>query len=146
MLLFSCSVVSDSLRPHGLQHARLLCPSLPPGIWSNSCPLSHCIDNSSLKTNKQKPRVNQGAVTLTPLTPNTFTVQASKFYFQELKFLTFFTLQGPEDLRVSFKHFHFSSWGPTNISPPHDAEGFWDNFSWLSNLGTMGWSCRNMET
>ena len=27
LLLFSCSVMSDSLWPHGLQHARLLCPS-----------------------------------------------------------------------------------------------------------------------
>ena len=34
------SVVSDSLRPHGLQHSRLPCPSLFPGIYSNSCPLS----------------------------------------------------------------------------------------------------------
>ena len=34
------SVVSDSLRPHGLQHARLPCPSPPPGVYSNSCPLS----------------------------------------------------------------------------------------------------------
>ena len=33
-------VVSDSLRPHGLQHARLPCPSLSPRICSNSCPLS----------------------------------------------------------------------------------------------------------
>ena len=39
-LLFSCFVVSDSLRPHGLQHARLLCPSLSPGVCSNSYPLS----------------------------------------------------------------------------------------------------------
>ena len=30
-LLFSCSVVSDSLRPHRLQHARLSCPSPTPG-------------------------------------------------------------------------------------------------------------------
>ena len=37
---FSRSVVSDSLRPHGLQHARLPCPSLTPGVNSNSCPLS----------------------------------------------------------------------------------------------------------
>jgi len=29
-MLFSCWVVSDSLRPHGLQHARLPCPSLSP--------------------------------------------------------------------------------------------------------------------
>ena len=40
ILLFSCSVVSDSLQPHGLQHARLPCPSPTPGICSNSCPLS----------------------------------------------------------------------------------------------------------
>ena len=35
---FSLSVVSDSLWPHGLQHARLLCPSPTPGACSNSCP------------------------------------------------------------------------------------------------------------
>ena len=40
LLLFSCSVVSDSLRPHEQQHARLPCPSLSPGVCSNSCPLS----------------------------------------------------------------------------------------------------------
>ena len=39
-LLFSCSVLSDYLRPHGLQHSRLPCPSLSPGACSNSCPLS----------------------------------------------------------------------------------------------------------
>ena len=37
---FSCSVTSDSLQPHGLQHARLPCPSPTPGACSNSCPLS----------------------------------------------------------------------------------------------------------
>ena len=37
---FSCSIVSDSLSPHGLQHARLPCPSPIPGVYSNSCPLS----------------------------------------------------------------------------------------------------------
>ena len=40
MLLFSRSVVSDSLRPHRLQHARLPCLSPSPGVSSNSCPLS----------------------------------------------------------------------------------------------------------
>ena len=40
LLLFSCSVMSDSLQPHGLQHARLPCPSLSLGVCSNSCPLS----------------------------------------------------------------------------------------------------------
>ena len=37
---FSCSVVSDSLRPYELQHARLPCPSPIPGACSTSCPLS----------------------------------------------------------------------------------------------------------
>ena len=39
-LLFSHWVVSDSLWPLGLQHARLPYPSLLPGACSNSCPLS----------------------------------------------------------------------------------------------------------
>ena len=39
---FSHSVVSDSLQPHGLQHARPPCPSPTPGLYSNSCPLSWC--------------------------------------------------------------------------------------------------------
>ena len=37
---FSCSVISDSLRPHELQQARPLCPTPTPGIYPNSCPLS----------------------------------------------------------------------------------------------------------
>ena len=37
---FICSVVSDSLRPHGLQHVRLPCSSPTPRAYSNSCPLS----------------------------------------------------------------------------------------------------------
>ena len=37
---FSRSVVSDSLRPHGLQHAGPPCPSPTPGGCSNSCPSS----------------------------------------------------------------------------------------------------------
>ena len=37
---FSHSAVSDSLWSHGLQHARLPCPSPTPGVYSNSCPLN----------------------------------------------------------------------------------------------------------
>ena len=36
----SCSVMSDSLQPHGLQHARPPCPSPTPRAYSNTCPLS----------------------------------------------------------------------------------------------------------
>ena len=37
---FSCSIMSDSLRPHKPQHARPPCPSPTPGVHPNPCPLS----------------------------------------------------------------------------------------------------------
>jgi len=37
---FSRSVVSNSLQPHGPQHARPPCPSPTPRVYPNSCPLS----------------------------------------------------------------------------------------------------------
>ena len=40
MFQFRCSVASNSLWSHGLQHARPPCPSLTPGAYSNSCSLS----------------------------------------------------------------------------------------------------------
>ena len=40
LVQFSRSVVSDSLRPHELQHARPPCPSVTPGVYPNSCPLT----------------------------------------------------------------------------------------------------------
>ena len=51
LLSFSCWVMSNSLWPHGPQHARLPCPSLSPRVCSNSCPLSwwgHPIISSSV--------------------------------------------------------------------------------------------------
>ena len=45
---FSCSVASDSLWLHGLQHTRLPCPSPTPRACWNSCPLSRwCHPNIS---------------------------------------------------------------------------------------------------
>ena len=47
-LLFSCSVVSNCLRSHGLQHARLPCPSLSPRVCSNSMSKwVHWVDEST---------------------------------------------------------------------------------------------------
>ena len=49
---FICSVMSDSLQPHGLQHARAHCPSPTPGAWAHSCPSSwwfHPTISSSVK-------------------------------------------------------------------------------------------------
>ena len=37
---FNCSVMSDSLLPHGLQHTRPPCPSPTPRVYPNPCPLS----------------------------------------------------------------------------------------------------------
>ena len=48
---FSCSVVSDSLQPHGMQHTSPPCPLPTPRVCSNSCPLSqwnHLIISSSV--------------------------------------------------------------------------------------------------
>ena len=42
---FSCSVVSDYLQPHGLQHTRPPCPSPTPRVYSKSCPLSQWCHN-----------------------------------------------------------------------------------------------------
>ena len=41
--MFSHLAVADSLQPHRLQQARFPCPSLSPGVCSNSYPLSHLI-------------------------------------------------------------------------------------------------------
>ena len=48
LLSFSHKVVCDFLQPHGLQHARLPCLPLAPGVCSNSCPLS-CPQSSHIR-------------------------------------------------------------------------------------------------
>ena len=58
-LQFSHSVVSNSLRPHGLQHIRPPCPSPTPGVYSSSCPLSrwcHHIVSSSVVPLASRPQ------------------------------------------------------------------------------------------
>ena len=56
---FSHSVVSDSLRPHELQHSRPPCPSPTPGVHPNSCPLSrwcHATISSSVVAFSSRPQ------------------------------------------------------------------------------------------
>ena len=56
---FSCSIMSDSLRPHESQHARPPCPSQTPGVYSNSCPLSrlcHTAISSSVVPFSSRPQ------------------------------------------------------------------------------------------
>ena len=61
--LFSHSVVAESLRPHGLQHAMLPCPSPSPGACSNSCSCSrgcHPTVTSSVVPWKDKKQQKKG--------------------------------------------------------------------------------------
>ena len=53
---FSRTVVSDSLQPHGLQHARPPCPSPAPRAYSNSCPLSWSQGSASPQTGTLRSR------------------------------------------------------------------------------------------
>ena len=46
LLVFSCSVTSNSLQPRGRKHARLPCPSPSPGVCLNSCPLSQLMPSN----------------------------------------------------------------------------------------------------
>ena len=56
--------MSDSLQPHGLQHARLSCPSWSPGVCSDSCPLSlwcHPTISSSVTPFSSCPQFSPGS-------------------------------------------------------------------------------------
>ena len=48
LLLFSHSLMSDSLRPHGLQPNRLPCPALSPGVCSNSLSIESVMTSNHL--------------------------------------------------------------------------------------------------
>ena len=51
--------MSNSLQPHGLQHARFPCPSLSPRVYSNSCPLSWwCYNHLILLSTPSAPTLN----------------------------------------------------------------------------------------
>ena len=60
LLLFSHYVMSDSLWPNGLQHTRLLCPTLSPGLCSNSCPLSWWCYLKTLMLGKIEGKMRRG--------------------------------------------------------------------------------------
>ena len=58
LLLFSCYIMSDSLQPRGLQHTRLLCPSLSPKVCSNSSPLSQWCHPTVSSSSPSPPALN----------------------------------------------------------------------------------------
>ena len=71
LLLFSCSVMSDFLWPHGLQHA-IPCPSPSPGVFSDLC---HWVD------------VIQPSHPLSPSSPPAFNLSQHQGLFQWVSFL-----------------------------------------------------------
>ena len=75
--------MSDSLRPHGLQHARPPCPSPVPGVYSNSCPL--CL--------WWHPTVSP----LSSLSPPAFNLSQHQSFFQMSQFFT----SGSQSIGVS---------------------------------------------
>ena len=85
---FSHSVMSDSLRPHRLQHARLPCPSPTPGIYSNSCPLSQWCH----------PTISSSVV---PFSSCLQSFPASGSFFDKSGFLWFFFASGSQSIGVS---------------------------------------------
>jgi len=124
-LLFSCSVVSHCLWPHGLQHVRLPCPSRSPGVCSNSCPLSrwcHPTISSSVVPFSSCPHSSQASGSLLQFTV-LLCVFFKKLWFSVLFSLhsclmtlsmTFFFLHWLEKCTVSF--FYFSNYIVLNVS------------------------------
>ena len=60
------SVVSNSLRPRGLQHSRLPCPPPSPGVCSNSCPMTLLLNKRAAQKCQRAPmkRPNQSLCSL----------------------------------------------------------------------------------
>ena len=82
---FSCSVVSDSLRPHELQHARPPCPSPTPRVDSNSCPSSqwcHPAISSSVVPFSSCPQSLPESRSCPMSSPSPFCKQTSEFYLK----------------------------------------------------------------
>ena len=112
---FSCSFLTPwtaHLRPHGLQHARPLCPSPTPGVYSKSCPLSrgcHTIISSSV----------------VPFSPRLQSFPASGSFFSN-----------ESDLRIRQpKYWSFSS----NLIPSNEHPGLISfRMDWLALLAVQG--------
>ena len=108
---FSCSVLSNSLRPHELQHARLSCPPTP-GACSSSCPLSRWCH----------PTISPSVIPFLLLLPSIF--PSIRVFSSELAL----RIRGP-------KHWNFSF----SISHSNEYSGL-NSFSmdWLDLLAVQG--------
>ena len=63
LLLFSCQGMSDSLWPHGLQHARPPCPTPSPRMYPSSCPLNQWC-SAAISSSVQFSSVSQSCLSL----------------------------------------------------------------------------------
>ena len=122
LVQFSCSVMSDSLRPQGLQHARLPCPSQTPGTCSDSYPLSWWCH----------PTVSSSVISFSSClqsSPASGSITRRQFFFFFILFLNF--------TRWS-KYWSFSF----SISPSNEYSGpislSWKWFPWLDLLAIQG--------
>ena len=100
-----CSVAKScpTLRPHELQHTRLPCPSLSPGVCSNSCPLSRWCH-----------RTISSSVTPFSSCPQSFPASGKDWSFQMSQFFTSSGQIIGVSPRQSFKRqrHHFANKGP----------------------------------
>ena len=110
---FSCLVMSDSLRPHGLLHARFPYPSPTPGAWSKSCPSSWWCH----------PTISSSVPLLSP-SPSTFNLSQHQGLFKWGSFC----IRWPKYWSFSF-----------NISPSNEHPGLiWFRMGWLDLLAVQG--------
>ena len=87
---FSGSVVSDSLRPHELQHARPPCPSPTAGVYPNLCPLSrwcHPTISSSVIQFRTKQQRESGSLSLNS--------EFQDLFFSSTSYMIIWTISNP---------------------------------------------------
>jgi len=143
LLLFSLYIVVDSLWPHGLQHARLPCPSRSPRVCSDSCPLSqwcHLTISSSCPLLLLLLRLSQHQGLFQWVSSSQQMAKVFKLRFQHQFFQWIFRvdlLAAQGTLKSLFQHYsskpsilvHTFSLLPFHLYEPH--------FSHLQNEGAM---------
>ena len=106
---FSCSVVSNSLQPHGLQHARLPCPSPTSRAFSNSCPLSQW----------SHPTISSSVIRFSSRLqsfPEAGSFPMSQFFTSDGQSIGVSALASvlPMNIQENFKHYFASMWDKGN--------------------------------
>ena len=109
LLLFSHSIVSDSLWPHGLWHTKLPCPSPSPGACSNSCPVSWWC----------RPTISS-SVALFSSCPQSFPVSGFFFFFPMSWLFTSHAQSIGASASASVLSVNIQDWFPLGLTGFHD--------------------------